>query len=109
MTRLSAILATVAVAAFFALTPAGAFAHSGGGGGGGGHWGGGGGGHWGGGGFRGGFPGRFFGPGLGIAGPVALGFYGYGYPYYYGGGCAWVRRLVPTPYGLRWRLVPVCY
>jgi hypothetical protein len=98
MTRLSAILATVAVAAFFALTPVGAFAHGGGG-----HWGGGGG-HWGGGGFRGGFPGRFFGPGLGIAG-----FYGYGYPYYYGGGCAWVRRLVPTPYGWRWRLVPVCY
>jgi hypothetical protein len=23
--------------------------------------------------------------------------------------CVWARRLVPTYYGLRWRLVPVCY
>jgi hypothetical protein len=23
--------------------------------------------------------------------------------------CAWLRRLVPTPVGLRWQLVPVCF
>jgi hypothetical protein len=34
-----------------------------------------------------------------VAGP---GFYGYGY------GC-YVRRLVPTPWGPRWRLVNRCY
>jgi hypothetical protein len=33
---------------------------------------------------------------------VYYGGYGYGY-----GGC-YVRRLVPTPWGLRWRLVNVC-
>jgi hypothetical protein len=33
-----------------------------------------------------------------------------GGPYYYGGydGC-YVRRLVPSPWGLRWRLVNRCY
>jgi hypothetical protein len=39
------------------------------------------------------------------------GLYAFGGPAYYGydysDGC-WVRRLVPTPYGLRWRLVDVC-
>jgi hypothetical protein len=34
------------------------------------------------------------------------GLYAYGGPWY-GDGC-WVRRLVPTPFGLRWRLVNVC-
>jgi hypothetical protein len=24
-------------------------------------------------------------------------------------GCAWLRRVVPTPLGLRWRLVPICF
>jgi hypothetical protein len=38
---------------------------------------------------------RFF-----VGGP---GYYGYGY-----GGC-YVRRLVPTPWGPRWRLVNRCY
>jgi len=36
-------------------------------------------------------------------GPV---YYGYGYEGY--GGC-YVRRLVPTPWGPRWRLVNRCY
>jgi hypothetical protein len=39
------------------------------------------------------------GPRVFIGGPV----YGYGY-----GGC-YVRRLVPTPWGPRWRLVNRCY
>jgi len=32
----------------------------------------------------------------------------YDYDDYYADGC-WQRRLVPTPFGLRWRLVDVCY
>lgn len=49
--------------------------------------------------FRGGrFHGRFYGPGVGL--------YAYGGPWY-GGGC-WLRRLVWTPFGWRWRLVDVC-
>ncbi len=40
---------------------------------------------------------------------IGFGYYPYYYGGYYGPGCVWVRRLVPTPYGLRWRLVPVCY
>jgi hypothetical protein len=80
--------ACLALAAIIALNPAGAFARGGGSHGGGGHPGGG---HFGG--FHGG------GPGLGF------GFYPY-YGYY--PNCVWVRRLVPTPYGLRWRRVPVC-
>jgi hypothetical protein len=40
---------------------------------------------------------RFF-----VGGPA---YYGYGYGY---GGC-YVRRLVPTPWGPRWRLVNRCY
>lgn len=90
-------LATLAVAVLIALAPATVYAR-GGHGGGGGHFGG----HFGGGHFRdGGFGG--FGPGFG---------YGFGYYPYYGydgPNCYWVRRLVRTPYGLRWRLVPVCY
>ena len=55
---------------------------------------------WGGhGGWHGGWGGpRFFG------GPVY-----YGGPAYYGGGGCYVRRLVPTPWGPRWRLVNRCY
>jgi hypothetical protein len=54
------------------------------------------GGGWHGGGFHRGFGGRrFF-----VGGPA---FYGYG-----SGGC-YVRRLVPTPWGPRWRLVNRCY
>jgi hypothetical protein len=51
---------------------------------------------WHGGGWHGGWHGgpRFF-----VGGP---GYYGYGY------GCT-VRRLVPTPWGPRWRLVNRCY
>jgi len=40
------------------------------------------------------------GPRFYVGGPA---FYGYGY-----GGC-YVRRLVPTPWGPRWRLVNRCY
>jgi hypothetical protein len=47
------------------------------------------------GGFHGGGGPRFY-----VGGPA---FYGYGY-----GGC-YVRRLVPTPWGPRWRLVNRCY
>jgi hypothetical protein len=45
------------------------------------------------------------GPRFVIGGPV---FYGYG-PSYYGYGGCYVRRLVSTPWGLRWRLVNRCY
>ena len=37
-----------------------------------------------------------------VGGPA---YYGYGYGY---GGC-YVRRLVPTPWGPRWRLINRCY
>jgi hypothetical protein len=40
------------------------------------------------------------GPAYFVAGPA---YYGYGY-----GGC-YVRRLVPTPWGPRWRLINRCY
>ena len=37
-------------------------------------------------------------------------FYFGGGPYaYYGGGGCYVRRLVPTPWGPRWRVVNRCY
>jgi hypothetical protein len=57
-----------------------------------------------GGGFHGGFHRGFGfgGPRFFVGGPA---FYGYGYGY---GGC-YVRRLVPTPWGPRWRLVNRCY
>jgi hypothetical protein len=42
---------------------------------------------------------RFF-----VGGPV---YYNYGYDYGYGG--CYVRRLLPTPWGPRWRLVNRCY
>jgi hypothetical protein len=42
------------------------------------------------------------GPRVFVGGPVYFG-YGYGY-----GGC-YVRRLVPTPWGPRWRLFSRCY
>jgi len=41
-----------------------------------------------------------WGPRIFVGGPV---YYGYGY-----GGC-YVRRLAPTPWGPRWRLVNRCY
>jgi len=63
------------------------------------HWHGGGGG-WHGGGWHGGFHRHFGSRFLFVGGPS---YYSYGY-----GGC-YVRRLVPTPWGLRWRLVNVCY
>jgi hypothetical protein len=52
------------------------------------------------GGFHGGFRGGWGGPRFFAGGPA---FYGYGY-----GGC-YVRQLVPTPWGPRWRLVNRCY
>jgi hypothetical protein len=42
----------------------------------------------------------------GFHGGPGFGLYSYSPGYY--DGC-WQRRLVPTPYGLRWRLVNVCY
>jgi hypothetical protein len=45
---------------------------------------------------------RWGGPRIVIGGPA---YYGGGYAY---GGC-YVRRLVPTPWGPRWRLVNRCY
>jgi hypothetical protein len=75
------------LAGMIALAPAGAFAR-GGSHGGGGHFGGGAHGH-----FRGSSPG--------------LGFSFYPYPEYYPD-CVWMRRLVRTPHGPRWRRVPVC-
>jgi hypothetical protein len=65
------------------------------------------GGGWHGGGWHGGWYGpRFYGPRFYAGGPAYYGYgYGYGYPY---GGC-YVRRLLPTPWGPRWRLVNRCY
>jgi hypothetical protein len=57
---------------------------------------------WHGGGWHGGWHGR----GWGWGGPrFYVGGPGYGYGY---GGC-YVRRLVPTPWGPRWRVVNSCY
>jgi hypothetical protein len=44
---------------------------------------------------------RGWGPRIFVGGPVYYGYEGYG-------GC-YVRRLVPTPWGPRWRLVNRCY
>ena len=88
--ELGIAVACLALAATIVLAPAGAFARGGS------HGGGHGGGHFGGG-------ARFHGGGPGL-GP---GFYPYDDGY--APGCVWVRRLVPTRYGLRWRRVPVCY
>lgn len=57
------------------------------------------------GGWHGGWHGGWYGwggPRIVIGGPV---YYGGGHAY---GGC-YVRRLVPTPWGPRWRLVNRCY
>jgi hypothetical protein len=56
---------------------------------------------WGGwhGGWHGGYYHHGWGPRVFVGGP----YYSYGY-----GGC-YARRLVPTPWGPRWRLVNVCY
>jgi hypothetical protein len=45
------------------------------------------------------------GPRIIVGGPA---YYGGGYGYGYGGGC-YVRRLVATPWGPRWRLINRCY
>ena len=54
---------------------------------------------------------RFRGRGFGFGGLYAFSGPGYyddnGYDDYYGDTC-WQRQLVPTPYGLQWRLVDVC-
>jgi hypothetical protein len=57
---------------------------------------------WGGwhGGWHGGYYHHSWGPRFYVGGPA---YYSYGY-----GGC-YARRLVPTPWGPRWRLVNVCY
>ena len=52
------------------------------------------------GGWHGGWHHGWGGPRVFVGGPT---FYGYGY-----GGC-YVRRLVPTPWGPRWRLINRCY
>jgi hypothetical protein len=56
---------------------------------------------WGGGWHGGGWHGGWGGPRLLVGGPAYVGGYGYG-------GC-YVRRLVPTPWGPRWRLINRCY
>ena len=69
-------------------------------------WGGGGGWHggWHGGGWHGGgWHGGWGGPRFYVGGPA---YYG---PAYYGGGGCYVRRLVSTPWGPRWRLINRCY
>jgi hypothetical protein len=51
-------------------------------------------------GWHGGYHRGWGGPRFFVGGPA---YYGYGY-----GGC-YVRRLVPTPFGPRWRLINRCY
>ncbi len=46
-----------------------------------------------------------WGPRIAVGGPLH---YGYAYPSFGYGGC-YVRHLVPTPWGPRWRLVNRCY
>jgi hypothetical protein len=53
-------------------------------------------------GWHGGWHRGWYGPRFYVGGPVYPA-YGYGY-----GGC-YVRRVVPTPWGPRWRLVNRCY
>jgi hypothetical protein len=55
-----------------------------------------------GGGWHGGWHHGWGGPRIFVGGPA---YYGYNYGY---GGC-YVRRLVPTPFGPRWRLINRCY
>jgi hypothetical protein len=57
------------------------------------------------GGWHGGWHHGWGGPRIFVGGPVYYGGYGYDGGY---GGC-YVRRLVPTPYGPRWRLINRCY
>ena len=57
------------------------------------------------GGFHGGWHHGWGGPRFFVGGPGYYGAYGYDYAY---GGC-YVRRLVPTPFGPRWRLINRCY
>lgn len=59
----------------------------------------------GGGGWHGGWHRGWGGPHLYVGGPVYYGGPAYNYGY---GGC-YVRQLVPTPWGPRWRLVNRCY
>jgi hypothetical protein len=61
---------------------------------------------WGGGhgGWHGGWHHGWGGPRFFAGGPV---YYGYGYNDGYGG--CYARRLVPTPFGPRWRLINRCY
>lgn len=56
------------------------------------------------GGWHGGWHHGWGGPRVIVGGPA---YYGGGYGY--GGGGCYVRRLVPTPWGPRWRLVNRCY
>ena len=87
--KLSLIAAATVALGAAALAPTAASAHWHGG------WHGGG---WHGGGWHGGWHRPFYGPRF-VGGPA----YGYGY-----GGC-YVRRVVPTPWGPRWRLINRCY
>jgi hypothetical protein len=57
-------------------------------------------------GWHGGWHGGWGGPRFFVGGP---GYYGYGAYAGYGYGGCYVRRLVPTPWGPRWRLVNRCY
>jgi len=50
---------------------------------------------------------RRFGPHF--AGPLVIGSPYYGYYGYAGPSCVWARLLVPTRYGLRYGLVPICF
>jgi hypothetical protein len=56
------------------------------------------------GGWHGGWHRGWWGPRVVVGGPA---YYG-GYRYGYGGGC-YIRRVVPTPWGPRWRLINRCY
>ena len=124
MSRLLGIIAALALTAFLALAPVGAFARGGGhgGGGGGGHFGGGfhGGGFHGGGFHGGGFPGAGFHGYYHVAPRVVFGgarfagygypnYAGYGYPNYYGYGPYYPGCVVYTPYGPVLRPIPACY
>ena len=92
MLRKLSLAAVAAVALGAALAPTSASAHWHGGGGG---W------HGGGGGWHGG--------GWGLHGWGGPRFYARGPVVSYGYGGCYVRRLVPTPWGPRWRLINRCY
>jgi hypothetical protein len=91
--KLSLVVLAAASLGMTALAPTSASAWGGGFHGGGWH------GGWHGGGWHGGWGARRF----YVGGPAYYSGYGYGY-----GGC-YVRRLVPTPWGPRWRLINRCY